>query len=275
MSTAPSGPRPVVSIIVSTSGSWQSLFRCLTALIPARVGVAAEVIVVDDGSTDDTGLALPLMEGLIRHRNDAPAGRAQARNQGAAMARGEHLLFIGDDTELAPGAVTALLHALQAVPGAIAAGPRLLRADGAPYVPAVVVDEPQGDALAAATIREVLVLTPEAFLVTAVAFRAVEGFAGGFETGGEATELSLRLLQAGGRLVRTSAAVVRCHAGPAEPAAVARDEATLARRWPDLLDVALDAAPEDLLTSGFTDSAILMPTRRCNLRCVYLSLIHI
>jgi glycosyltransferase involved in cell wall biosynthesis len=63
-----------------------------------------EVIVVDDGSTDDTpeklaGLSDPRVR-VIRH--DAPRGAGASRNDGAARATGEWIAFVDDDDLWAP-----------------------------------------------------------------------------------------------------------------------------------------------------------------------------
>jgi glycosyltransferase involved in cell wall biosynthesis len=66
--------------------------------------VHLEVIVVDEGSTDDTLEAIAAFGDLRVHviRNDAPSGVARARNRGVADARGQWLAFIDDDDLWAP-----------------------------------------------------------------------------------------------------------------------------------------------------------------------------
>ncbi len=63
----------------------------------------SEVIVVDNGSTDDTADALGDLErrsgGRLRALHEPLRGPAAARNTGAAAARGEVILFLGDDTD--------------------------------------------------------------------------------------------------------------------------------------------------------------------------------
>jgi glycosyltransferase involved in cell wall biosynthesis len=72
-----------------------------------------EVIVVDDGSTDDTaetlaGLSDPRVR-VIRH--DAPRGVGASRNDGAARAKGEWIAFVDDDDLWAPDKLARQLEA--------------------------------------------------------------------------------------------------------------------------------------------------------------------
>ena len=76
------------------------------ALLRAR---GAEVIVADGGSGDATPrLAAPLADKVVA----APKGRARQMNQGAALAKGEVLLFLHADTALPDGADRLVAAAL-------------------------------------------------------------------------------------------------------------------------------------------------------------------
>ena len=63
-------------------------------------------------------------------RNQVNAGFARANNQGLAPAQGEAVLFLNQDAEIRPGAITAMAHYLQARPEAGAVGAWLLNPDG-------------------------------------------------------------------------------------------------------------------------------------------------
>jgi len=101
-----------ISVIIITKDEQPRLRLCLASLArqTIRWGQDAELIIVDDGSTPAVGAAeipadLPWPR-IIRHGRSQ--GRSAARNAGAALARGERLLFLDGDTLLSPG--TAALH---------------------------------------------------------------------------------------------------------------------------------------------------------------------
>jgi glycosyltransferase involved in cell wall biosynthesis len=87
----------------------------LHALAADRAAPAFDVIVVDDGSTDDTVASLqhrqfPFPVRVVTQQNCGPS---TARNAGAARATGPVLLFLDDDVEPKPGMLAAhqMFHA--------------------------------------------------------------------------------------------------------------------------------------------------------------------
>jgi glycosyltransferase involved in cell wall biosynthesis len=94
-----------ISVIVPTYNRVDCLLRCLAALEKQTLDHSAfEIVVVDDGSTDDTRERLqPLIaSGAIRYFHQSNSGPSRARNVGIKAARGELLLFIGDDIIATP-----------------------------------------------------------------------------------------------------------------------------------------------------------------------------
>jgi glycosyltransferase involved in cell wall biosynthesis len=94
---------PSVSLVVVVGDGWETTFRCLLAAVQHSGGARRETIVVDDGSTDDTRVALSRLEGIAVIRNEKPMGFARAANQAGAKARGDVLLFLDRDAEVEPG----------------------------------------------------------------------------------------------------------------------------------------------------------------------------
>ncbi len=93
---------PHFSIIVTTYNRCRLLRACLDALLAQdSVPDGHEIIVVDDGSTDDTARMLQVLEGRIRVLRQHNRGWAAARNRGARASRGDILIFLDDDC-LAP-----------------------------------------------------------------------------------------------------------------------------------------------------------------------------
>ena len=52
--SVPSSPAPRASIIIPVFNHWESTRQCLAALASQSIAASVEVIVVDDGSSDDT-----------------------------------------------------------------------------------------------------------------------------------------------------------------------------------------------------------------------------
>lgn len=100
---------PVISVVVPTRDRKDAVQRLLSALAADTAAPAFEVIVVDDGSSDETvatlrQLCLPYPLSVVQQQGDGPAG---ARNAGARAARGKVLLFLDDDVQPLPGTLAA------------------------------------------------------------------------------------------------------------------------------------------------------------------------
>jgi glycosyltransferase involved in cell wall biosynthesis len=89
---------PSVSVIIPTYNHRAYVLETLESVF-AQTFTDYEVIVVNDGSPDDTAeLLRPLAEqGRIRYIEQPNAGQAAARNRGLAEARGEFIAFLDDD----------------------------------------------------------------------------------------------------------------------------------------------------------------------------------
>ncbi len=93
---------PSATVVIPTCNRRHELALVLEGLREQHVPVGArvEVVVVDDGSSDGTWPWLQRLAatGEIRVLRQANAGPARARNRGVEAARGDIVVFLGDDT---------------------------------------------------------------------------------------------------------------------------------------------------------------------------------
>ncbi|KAB1440834.1 glycosyltransferase family 2 protein [Pseudodesulfovibrio senegalensis] len=119
----------VLSIVIPVFNKFALTRDCLNSLAQHPPGVEFEVIVVDNGSSDETAAQLgPLGESLFpgrfRHiRLEQNSNFGPACNLGARSAHGSHLFFLNNDTLLTPDWCAPLMDALSN--GAGIAGPLL------------------------------------------------------------------------------------------------------------------------------------------------------
>lgn len=120
-----------LSIVIPTHDTRDITLRCVETL--AAEGTDAQIVVVDDGGSDGTAEALAAEHPDVEVLRLSPAGGfTRAANRGLARARGEILLLLNSDTEVAPGALSALLAAFDRDPALGVAGAALHYPDGSP-----------------------------------------------------------------------------------------------------------------------------------------------
>lgn len=91
----------MISVVIPTLNAAPNLVHTLAALVPAVVdGVVQEAIIADGGSTDDTFV---IANAAGTHVVKAPRGRGTQLDAGAAVAKGDWLLFLHADTVLDHG----------------------------------------------------------------------------------------------------------------------------------------------------------------------------
>jgi glycosyltransferase involved in cell wall biosynthesis len=92
---------PVFSVIIPTFNRAALVTEAVRSVLQQTFG-DFEIVVVDDGSSDDTREALRPYAGRIRYVHQENAGVAAARNRGIAESRGEYLAFLDSDDLFAP-----------------------------------------------------------------------------------------------------------------------------------------------------------------------------
>ncbi len=134
--------RPDLSIIIVSWNVRDLLRACLQSLRSAgsqnssnapRLASNTEIIVIDNASSDGSAAMVadefPL---AILVANSENRGFTRGNNQGLALARGRHILFLNPDTVVLGEALTTMVAYMDAHPQVGASGPRLIYADGTP-----------------------------------------------------------------------------------------------------------------------------------------------
>jgi cellulose synthase/poly-beta-1,6-N-acetylglucosamine synthase-like glycosyltransferase len=204
----PPGPA-LVSILIPARDEAQQLQACLDAAL-ASEGVAIELLVMDDGSTDETPAIVrraAAADERVRLLAAPPlppgwTGKVHACARLAEAARGTHFLFVDADVRLAPGTAAALAaHA-----------------------------EDHGLALVSGVPRQRLGSLGEALTVPAINLMMLGYLPGGGRAEGIAGSNDPRLAAACGQLLLAEAQAYRRVGGHAAAPAILHESLAMARR---------------------------------------------
>jgi N-acetylglucosaminyl-diphospho-decaprenol L-rhamnosyltransferase len=128
----------LLSYCVVNTNKRELLLACLDAIertVPE--GVEREVLVLDNASDDGSAAAVEALGRDIRLiALDRRTGKAENDSTLLKEARGTYCLLLNEDAELQPGAVQALVDALESDPRAASAGAKLVGPDGSPQTSA-------------------------------------------------------------------------------------------------------------------------------------------
>jgi GT2 family glycosyltransferase len=125
----PEAAQPDVTVVMVTYNRWdltKEALRLLAEVTEPRY----ELVIVDNASTDGTVDQLAQVSGARILRNSRNLGFGPATNQGAAMARGRHLMLLNSDAWVRPDWLGPLIDVADADEGVSAVAPKLLYPDG-------------------------------------------------------------------------------------------------------------------------------------------------
>ncbi len=215
-----------LSVIIVNRNTSALLVRCLDHILRSLLEDRLEVIVVDNGSTDDSVAAVrelyPEVTVIEAGRN---LGFAAANNMAATVARGDFFLLVNTDALLQPHCAEYLLSLMKRVPRIGMAGPQLLNEDGTPQTSYEAVPTPATETLNRSLLKRLFpskypgkgrrLLSPEPVeaLIGAVmmlrreAMNEVGGFDEDYFFFLEETDLAVRMRKAGWKVIHEPRAI--------------------------------------------------------------------
>jgi hypothetical protein len=222
-----------LSIVIPVWNGWDLTEPCLRSLAEHTPGDDFQVILADNGSTDQTPAAAPPLgralfgDRFVHHRLPENLGFAKACNAGAKAASAAHLFFLNNDTQVTQNWLPPLLDGLRADRRLAGVGPLLLfpddgsvRAGRVQHLGIAVADNMEFRHLyeyfprshpAVLRQRSFSVITAAALLMPAPLFHAHGGFHEGFVNGMEDVDLCCRIARKGGRFSVVPHSVVHHH----------------------------------------------------------------
>ena len=267
---------PDVSVVIPAFNRLELTRRCLDALQQHPSSYTCEIWVVDNGSTDGSVEFLREQERAGRLHaivNSKNLGFAAACNQGARAARGHHVLFLNNDTEVQPGWLDPLVERLEADPRLGAVGSKLLFPDGTIQHAgvAIIEDRQLPDPLVARHIHYrkpkdapeasqpclYQALTAACLMLRKSAFEQVGGFDEEYWNGYEDVDLCFKLQQAGFSLLYEPSSVVvhfESQSGPERFRSVGPNIERLHARWMDNIKPDYLVAPDGKISKTAAES---------------------
>jgi GT2 family glycosyltransferase len=127
--TASTPPR--VSIVIPVFNKALYTYNCLLTLQHCDPTLSKEIIIVNNASTDETHELLAQLQGSIKIVNNVEnLGFVEACCQGAALAEGEFVLFLNNDTQVTEHWLTHLVKVMDDDPAVGITGSKLIYPDG-------------------------------------------------------------------------------------------------------------------------------------------------
>lgn len=223
---------PTVSIIIPVHNVWNFTKQCLDSVVRYS-GVQIEIIVIDDASGDETPHELLGYQSILGAdtlriiTNTSRGNYSKNNNAAAALAKGEYLCLLNNDTIVTPYWLEPMVTLLQKDPSVGIVGnkhlfpdSRLLNhcgiafdAEGHPWHISPNTDP---EAPAANFVREVPALTFACVMMRKGLFAKLGGLDERYENGYEDCDFSLKVRKAGLKVLYTPASTVY-HYGQSSP----------------------------------------------------------
>jgi glycosyltransferase involved in cell wall biosynthesis len=109
---------PLITVLITTYNYGRFIEEAIDSVLSEDFPQErVEIVVVDDGSTDDTAERVKKYGSRIRYFQQANGGQAAALNAGFAEARGEIVALLDADDSFLPGKLARIEEAFERAPG--------------------------------------------------------------------------------------------------------------------------------------------------------------
>lgn len=178
--------QPLVSIVIPVFNHLEYTVCCLASILRHAPQCSFEVIIVDDGSHDETPNILPDVQNIRYCRNETNIGFLRSCNRGATLAHGQYLLFLNNDTQVLEGWLDELVNTFQEQSEVGLVGSKLLYPNGVLQEAGAII-KPDGSAELVGlngdpnrpeynVVREVDYCSGACLLIEAELFQVLGGF---------------------------------------------------------------------------------------------------
>ncbi len=121
---------PLVSIIIPAFNGWEMNYQCIQSIINNTHGVAYEVILADDCSTDNTKECTSVIKNLRHIRNEKNLGFLINCKNAASTVLSKYLFFLNNDTTVNPNWLSSLVTLIENDPLIAMVGSKFIYPDG-------------------------------------------------------------------------------------------------------------------------------------------------
>lgn len=109
----PIDPSVQLSVIIPAYNVEEYINECLSTVLNQKTKYSYEVIVINDGSTDDTESKIKeFNDKRITYINQKNGGLSEARNVGLDTAKGKYVLFLDSDDVMCKGAIEIMMDSI-------------------------------------------------------------------------------------------------------------------------------------------------------------------
>ncbi|WP_051249826.1 glycosyltransferase family 2 protein [Maridesulfovibrio zosterae] len=217
--------KPYLSIIIPVLNLWKLTSDCLGSIRDHTNGSFYEVIVVDNGSTDQTNMECSRLgrnlfgDNFHYIRLEKNINFGPACNLGAKKANGSMLFFLNNDTLLTDGWFVSLFEVFRNDPKVMACSPlclfpenKRIQSLGVGFDGGLNVRHPYflfpGNHPVILKNRKLQALSAAALMIPAFVFDNLEGFFSEYVNGFEDLDLCCRMRKSGGVLIQENRSVI-------------------------------------------------------------------